>query len=126
MPKPPADPDPPSPPEHLAADTKRWFADVCAEYELAGRQIMILVLACEAWDRCSQARAAIEEHGPVFVDRFGCPRARPEVQIERASRSAFVRVLRELDLAGDPPAVPRPGGRQPGVPLLSQYRNRRR
>jgi phage terminase small subunit len=121
-----SDRDLPAPPKHLTAETRRWFAEVCAAWELEEHQIKLLTLAGEAWDRCVEARTAINTHGLTFADRFGSPRARPEVGIERDSRAAFVRVLRALDLDVSPPAEPRRGGRQAGVPLLSNYRNRRR
>ena len=63
----------------------------------------LLTLASEAWDRGQQARKLLATHGLVYVDRFGAPRARPEVAIERDSRLAFARLLRELDLDIDPP-----------------------
>jgi phage terminase small subunit len=124
--KTPADPDLPAPPKHLAAETRRWFAEVCAAYELEEHQVRLLVLAGEAWDRCVEARIAINTHGLTFVDRFGSPHARPEISIERDSRIGFARLLRELNLEVSPPHEPRQPGRQAGVPLLSNYRNRRR
>jgi phage terminase small subunit len=62
------------------------------------------MLAAESWDRCQQARQAIQKHGLTFDDRFGTPKARPEVAIERDSRLAFARLLRELALDVSEPA----------------------
>jgi hypothetical protein len=73
----------------------------------------LLSLAAGAWDRAEEARAALAEHGTTYTDRFGQPRARPEVAIERDSRVGFARLLRELDLdgeAGPDPRLPRRGG----------------
>ena len=67
----------------------------------------LLTLACEAWDRAVQARVALEEHGLVFTDRFGSPRPRPELAVERDSRIAFARLVRELNLTDDVAAEPR-------------------
>jgi phage terminase small subunit len=116
----------PSPPKHLCAATQRWFAQVCAAYELEEHQIRLLILAGEAWDRCLEARAAIKTHGMTFTDRFGAPHARPEVAIERDSRIGFMRALRELNLEISPPPEPRKAGRQPGIPLLANYRSKNR
>ncbi|MEJ7714176.1 MAG: hypothetical protein WKF40_00095 [Thermoleophilaceae bacterium] len=51
---------------------------------------------------------ALAQHGTTYTDRFGQPRARPEVNIERDARIAFARLLRELDLDGEPAPDPRP------------------
>jgi len=99
--------DLPKPPAHLKPATRRWFAGVLERYELEEHHRRLLTLAGEAWDRCQAAREAISEHGIVFVDRFGAPRVRPEVGIERDARVAFARLVRELDLDVAPPAEPR-------------------
>jgi phage terminase small subunit len=96
------------PPAHLHRDTARWWRSVVADYELDPHHVRLLTLAAEAYDRAADARAALAEHGTTFVDRFGQPRARPEVAIERDSRIAFARLLRELDLDAEPPPSSRP------------------
>jgi hypothetical protein len=74
--------------------------------------LRVLTLACEALDRCEGARKAIKRHGTTYVDRFGAPKARPEVAIERDSRIAAIRAFRELSLDGamPEPRMPRIGG----------------
>jgi P27 family predicted phage terminase small subunit len=103
---------PPSPPRYLRAATRRWFSTVVNLYTLEDHHIRLLTLACSAWDRAEQAREALAEHGLTCTDRYGTAKARPEVQIERDSRLAFARMLRELDLDADvtpepsrPPAI---------------------
>ena len=95
------------PPKHLKPATRRWFADVCSLFELEQHHMRLLALAGEAWDRCQQAREILDCDGLSYTDRFGAPRVRPEVAIERDSRVAFARLLRELDLDVAPPAEPR-------------------
>jgi phage terminase small subunit len=85
---------------------------VTAQFEFEEHHLRLLALAGESWDRCCQAREALAEHGLTFTDRFGRPCARPEVAIERDSRTAFARLLRELDLDAEPPASAR---RPPGL-----------
>jgi hypothetical protein len=36
----------------------------------------LLTLAAEAWDRAQQARAALDEHGLTYLDRFAARRTR--------------------------------------------------
>ena len=65
---------------------------------MESHHIRTLTLACEAWDRCAEARAILDRDGLTYADRWGAPRARPEVAVERDSRIAFARLLRELAL----------------------------
>jgi hypothetical protein len=96
-------------PSHLRPETKAWFRSVISEYQLEQHHLRLLQLAAEAWDSAQLARAAIAIHGQTFVDMHGCPRARPEVGIERDARIAYARLLRELDLdVGSPADAARP------------------
>ncbi len=94
-------------PQHLQPQTRKWFCHVVAEWPLEQHHIRLLTVAAESWDRCCQAREVIDREGLTCLDRFGVPRARPEVGIERDSRLAFLRCVRELDLDREPP--PQPG-----------------
>lgn len=96
------------PPDHLRPDTAAWFNAVIQDFELDQHHFRLLVKACEAWDRSEQAREGIAEHGMTYLDRFSAPHARPEVAIERDSRLAFARLVRELGLDVAPPADSRP------------------
>lgn len=99
----------PAAPSHLKPPTKLWWRSVIDEYDLEPHHLRLLQLAAEAWDSAQAAREAIQRDGMTFVDRFGSPRARPEVGIERDSRLAFARLIRELDLDCAPPTTtPRP------------------
>jgi hypothetical protein len=100
------------PPPHLRPDTASWWASVAGDYALEAHHLRILTLAAEAWDRGVEAREAIARHGSVYVDRFAQPRARPEVAIERDSRIAFARLVRELALDVD---TPDENGRPPRI-----------
>jgi len=94
------------PPTHISRDAAKWFVQVTSTYDLEAHHVRLLTLACEAWDRCVEARKALDNHGLTFLDRFGCPRSRPEVAIERDSRLAFARLVRELDLDCEVHATP--------------------
>jgi P27 family predicted phage terminase small subunit len=95
-------------PAHLNAATRRWFRSVAADFVLDQHHVRLLTLACESWDRGVAAREAIAKHGLTFTDRFGAPRARPEVAIARDSSIGFARLVRELGLGDDTPDAPRP------------------
>lgn len=102
-------------PKHLHRDTRAWFRAVIETWTLEDHHLRLLTLAAESWDRATMAREALLEHGMTFTDRFHQPRARPEVAIERDSRIAFARLLRELNLdgAGNPDnRPPRLGGQR--------------
>ena len=98
----------PAAPAHLKPPTKAWFRHVSEQYELEKHHVRLLTLAAEAWDRGEQARAALNVSGLTYDDRFGAPHARPEVAIERDSRMAFARLVRELNLDVEPPSAGRP------------------
>ena len=102
----------PKPPRHLKPETAKWWAWVVEEFKLELHHIRLLTLAADAWDRCQQARQIIDKEGLTYEDRFDQPVSRPEVAIERDSRTAFARLLREVDLDVEPP---RPVGRPPGL-----------
>jgi hypothetical protein len=91
--------------KHLRPLTLQWVASVIDRYTLEQHHERLLVKCAEAWDRSEEAREAIAKHGLTYDGRFGEPRARPEVAIERDSRLAFTRLLRELDIDIDEPAA---------------------
>ncbi len=95
-------------PDHLRPATKRWWVSVVEGWELQDHHLRLLTLAAEAWDRGELAREAIATNGMTYIDRFDAPKARPEVAIERDSRIAFARLVRELALDAGTPDSPRP------------------
>ena len=86
------------PPKHLTPETATWWLSVMDEFELEAHHVRLLTLACEAYDAAQDARMVLQAEGKVFVDRFGQPKPRPEVAIQRDSAISFARLLRELDL----------------------------
>jgi phage terminase small subunit len=96
-------------PPHLQPNTRRWFAGVTDEYDLEPHHERLLQAAAEAWDRLQEAREVLRKEGTYVEGRYG-KRAHPAVAVERDSRLAFARLLRELDLDGEPAPIPdRPG-----------------
>ena len=93
---------PKRPPRHLGKDGRALWKEVYAAFELGTHQERILCLACEALDRSVQARHLLADEGPVVLNRFGEKRAHPAVAIERDSRLACIRAIRELNLGVGP------------------------
>jgi phage terminase small subunit len=87
-------------PPHLSPARRRLYRRLAADYQLGGEPhaLETLKLACEALDRCDQARDLIAEHGVMVEDRFGQLRPNPAIAIERDSRIGALRALRELSL----------------------------
>jgi len=102
----------PDPPSHLSESAADLWRTVLEGYALAEHDLRTLELACTAWDRCTAARREIDTEGATTLDRFNQRRVHPAVQIEKDSRDAFLRAMRELCLDVDPPGEP---GRPPGV-----------
>ena len=42
----------PDPPEHLSDATKNWWRTVTMDLDMTPHQLNLLLLSCEAWDRC--------------------------------------------------------------------------
>jgi len=102
------------PPKHLSREAAEWWRTVLREFALEPHHLRLLRLASEAWDQAQAARVALVKHGTVYVDRFGQPRARPEVAIERDARLAFARLVREMGFDAPSPdsRPPRRGGQR--------------
>ena len=89
-------------PKHLNTPTRRWYDVVITEFELEPHHERLLVLAAEAWGRGVQARETLKTKGPYYVNHHGEPKSHPALAVERDSRIAFARLLRELGLDGGP------------------------
>lgn len=98
------------PPDHLSDSAKSWWRSVIEDFALEPHHVRLLTLAAQAWDRAEEARVHLVIFGTTFTDRWGQPKARPEIAIERDSRIAFARLLREMGLESAPADSPRPPG----------------
>jgi P27 family predicted phage terminase small subunit len=95
---PSADAKRPEPPAHLSKKMKAFWRSVFQRKTLQEYQIEILLKACEAHDRAEQARRILKREGLTYEDRFGQPRSRPEVAIERDSRAQYAKLLDQAGL----------------------------
>jgi len=101
------------PPGYLKAPGKRLWRDVTAQFALEPFHLHILAGACQAADRMEEARSILDADGLVVLDAKGTARPHPCVSVERDSRTAMLRALRELalDAAADEVRPPRIVGR---------------
>lgn len=108
----------PKPPAHLSPDARRWWRGVVTAYELQPHQLPVLQAAAEAWDRKEQAREALTRDGLTMTTRLGEVKAHPAVAIERDSRVAYLRAVRELalDVSAPDSRPPALRGRYAGRP----------
>ena len=99
-------------PKHLEKATREWWLSTVRNWQLEPHHVRILTLAAECWDRAQAARVQIDAEGMTHRDRFGQPKPHPLLQVERDSRLAFSRLVRELRLDETEPddeRLPRPG-----------------
>ena len=98
-------------PKHLSEAARKIWNSVVKDYELEPRHLELLRLALEALDAAEKARQTIASEGQI-VDggRYG-KKAHPCIAIERDSRIAHARLMRELGLDLENPAASRPPSR---------------
>jgi hypothetical protein len=94
----------------LSSEAESWVSSIEARYELLDHHRKLLNGAATMWDRAIEARAAIARLGTVYEDRFGAPRPRPEVAIERDSLTTFRQLVAQLGLDEEEAS---PNGRPP-------------
>jgi P27 family predicted phage terminase small subunit len=96
------------PPDHLRPATKAWWARIVADFTFEAHQLHGLQATAEAWDIKERACEALADSGLTYTDDKGSVRARPEVNIERDARTAYMRGMRELNLVSQSPVTQRP------------------
>jgi len=94
-------------PDFLSLESRIWWADVCSTFVLEPHHVMLLTAACGAWDRLNEARELLDVEGLTSTDKYLRCKPHPAINVERDSRLAFARLLRELDLDSEPAAASR-------------------
>jgi P27 family predicted phage terminase small subunit len=110
----------PPAPAHLSAAMQAWWRDVVRDYELDPHHLHLLEAACDAWDRMVMARTTLLAEGLSVETKHGAKK-HPACDVERDSRLAFARLVRELDLDAPAPRPEPDGGWRP-PPLRSNRR----
>lgn len=105
--------------DHLERSTKAWFQQILKDYELESHHFRILLTAAEMWDRAASARESIAVNGVMIKDRYGCLKANPACELERSSKTLFLKAVRELGLDVTEPGESRP----PIIPGIASRRN---
>jgi P27 family predicted phage terminase small subunit len=97
----------PTRPARLSRESRALWRSIVADFALETHHLSILERACEALDRMREAQAAIAKDGAYVTDRYGSPKAHPALAVERDSRIAHLRAIRELGLDLEAPATSR-------------------
>jgi hypothetical protein len=86
------------PPRHLSRRMKAFWKLIFATRKLEPHEEAIFLNACLSFDRAEAARKVLQKEGLTYTDRFGQPRPRPEIAIERDSRLLFAKLVKQLNL----------------------------
>ena len=95
-------------PRHLTPQTRAWWCGICREYELQSHHIKLLTLGAECLDRLGQVREILAREGLTSVTKStGALHVHPLLKTEIELKTAFCRIMRELNLDDvEPPAEP--------------------
>lgn len=104
----------PEPPEHLGDEAAALWRAVVEQYELDASGLVLLETLCDAWERYAEARETLAREGTYVSGRWGT-RAHPAASIEKDTRIAIARLVREMDLEGVPLPEPKRPARRGGV-----------
>jgi hypothetical protein len=115
----------PPPPGDLGDAGRGLWQSITARYDVEGWHAPVLVAACREVDRAELAEATVRTQGAYVTDRYGGVKAHPGIAVARSSRLAAARLLRALDLKGEPDPPPDPPPHPP-APALGTFRGRGR
>lgn len=96
----------PDPPDWMPDPERAFWLEVVRDYELGPDGLAMLTLCCSALIRWREAREVLDAEGLTLPGRWG-ERLHPLVNVEKDSRVAALRALRELDLEGVPLPAPK-------------------
>jgi phage terminase small subunit len=88
----------PAPPRHLSKKMREVWEKVFAQKNLSERDTLIFQQALETHDAREKCRRITKKHGRTYVDRWGAPKPRPEVQMEIAYGQHFAKLISMVNL----------------------------
>jgi hypothetical protein len=100
-------------PRHLSHRMRAWVGSILDRYVIEPEDFLFLVLIAETWDGGERARVIIAKKGATFLDRFNCPRNRPEIAQLRDARLTIARLMKQLGLGTE--EAPSPAKMRPRV-----------
>lgn len=92
------------PPRHLSDRSRYLWQQTANSFTLKATEYELLRLALEALDRAEQARVMLAEDGLTSRGRYCQVLAHPMIAVERDSRLAAARLLKQLGLSEAPAA----------------------
>jgi len=100
----------------LTKATSEWRDEMLELWAFESHELKLLHLACECWDRATEAQAMLDKEGLIYIDRFGSPHPRPEIKIVENAVSQFAAIIKQLSLVDE--VAKRPPGRPPATRAL--------
>src|SRR5262249_18633813 len=95
----------PKAPDSLSSEAQSLWAAVVAGWDIDRPGELVLLAACESLDRLRDCQRTLKTDGLTCEDRFGQTRAHPLLAVERDSRTALLKALRQLGLAAEDAGV---------------------
>jgi hypothetical protein len=83
----------------LSAEAVAWKDRILTDYVIEDSgSLLVLEKTLEAYDRLREAQGILQRDGICIKDRFGVPQVHPMCRVERDSRIAVLRGLKQLEL----------------------------
>ncbi len=86
------------PPTHLSKAAQSRWKTILGEWALGDTDLLVLESALEAFDRMRQAQRILKKAGLTTKDRFGQVKPHSCIGVERDSRAAWLRAIKQLSL----------------------------
>ena len=82
----------------LRKSSRDWALSLAEEYPFTSSELTSLIHAAHELDRINEARKIIRKEGLTVLDKFGCKKPHPAIQIEHDAISQYVVLCKALKL----------------------------